>query len=614
MRHLRSSAVLSGLILLLWAQPAIVRAESLSSVEDRIGATTFYSMGYTGTRALLGNVEAGLTWDGHYALDDGRVNLFYNPFALSGTNYRDHPTKVGGTMVCEQTASGGPGVAQGATLWTASIATSFGTSGSFSISGNSLLYPLMVLGEVGINDSGEVAGEGSRTVDVINSSWGAADDTGNTIINVIYDYLANSAGVTMVVSAGNSGQGEGEVGTPANGWNVIAVGATGAAGETESVTSWSSGGPSGSFDLPGTRTKPDIVAPGLSISMPIYNTSDPSAFGTASGTSFSAPIVAACAGLLIDYGKDTGRSTDPRLIKSVLLNSATKLTGWSQEKATDTLTGTVINYTPLDSSQGSGRVNLTQAYEVYSASSGTGSGTGTVGAAGWDLATVSQGAPREYFMDVMLPAGSTLTATLIWFMDRTVSGFDYESSNPFAGTTFSNDSFDDLDLYLYEADADGNIVGSAVAASISGWDPDNPTATATGLDSVEHLYLTLPSDGRYLLRVNWTQELFDFVGDVNTEDYALSWSVDALTPGDANGDGAVDGIDLAVWQENYDPLGLNQNTFAMGDWNFDNHVDGVDLALWQQNYNPLGSTETIPEPATLLLVGLGGVLLARRRR
>ena len=95
-----------------------------------------------------------------------------------------------------------------------------------------------------------------------------------------------------------------------------------------------------------------------------------------------------------------------------------------------------------------------------------------------------------------------------------------------------------------------------------------------------------------------------------------------LLPGDADLNGKVDGGDLAIWQQCYDPLGLNPNTFPMGDFNLDGKIDGGDLALWQQNYNPLGfkasglATAAVnPEPASLCLLALGAAaILCRRRR
>jgi len=90
-------------------------------------------------------------------------------------------------------------------------------------------------------------------------------------------------------------------------------------------------------------------------------------------------------------------------------------------------------------------------------------------------------------------------------------------------------------------------------------------------------------------------------------------------PGDANFDGKVDSADLAVWQQNYDPLGNNQNTFAMGDWDGNGLIDSADLALWQQNYDPIGTLNVTaahtPEPATLFVMMAAGLpLLLRRKR
>ncbi len=107
-------------------------------------------------------------------------------------------------------------------------------------------------------------------------------------------------------------------------------------------------------------------------------------------------------------------------------------------------------------------------------------------------------------------------------------------------------------------------------------------------------------------------------------------------PGDANRDGKVDGADLAIWQQYYDPLGLggDNDTWEHGDWNGDRRINGGDLALWQQNYAPLGylnwdsplagpsgsgllsaSDAEVPEPSTLaLLATAASMLLLRRRR
>ena len=63
--------------------------------------------------------------------------------------------------------------------------------------------------------------------------------------------------------------------------------------------------------------------------------------------------------------------------------------------------------------------------------------------------------------------------------------------------------------------------------------------------------------------------------------------IERFRPGDADGDGLIDGSDLATWQVNYDPTGLNVNTFYMGDWDNNGVIDGADLAIWQTNYAPV---------------------------
>ena len=91
----------------------------------------------------------------------------------------------------------------------------------------------------------------------------------------------------------------------------------------------------------------------------------------------------------------------------------------------------------------------------------------------------------------------------------------------------------------------------------------------------------------------------------------------ALLPGDANGDGCVDDLDLTAlavhWQQ-------STNLWEDGDFNGDGIVDDLDLTAlavnWQQGCGGGGSlaAANVPEPATLSLMAFAGVAIFRRRR
>ena len=92
------------------------------------------------------------------------------------------------------------------------------------------------------------------------------------------------------------------------------------------------------------------------------------------------------------------------------------------------------------------------------------------------------------------------------------------------------------------------------------------------------------------------------------------------TGADFNGDGIVNGTDLAIWKSNYGtgnpPPPATQ---AQGDANGDGVVDGADFMLIQQRYGLPPSVPVavaVPEPSSMLLAlaAFGLPLAARRRR
>jgi hypothetical protein len=86
------------------------------------------------------------------------------------------------------------------------------------------------------------------------------------------------------------------------------------------------------------------------------------------------------------------------------------------------------------------------------------------------------------------------------------------------------------------------------------------------------------------------------------------------TPGDFNGDGKVDGADLAAWQSNF-PL-ASGGTLAAGDSDGDGDVDGADFIAWQTHLGAGSGSgaSPVPEPGAFILAlsALAGWWLRKR--
>ncbi len=84
-----------------------------------------------------------------------------------------------------------------------------------------------------------------------------------------------------------------------------------------------------------------------------------------------------------------------------------------------------------------------------------------------------------------------------------------------------------------------------------------------------------------------------------------------LLEGDANRDGVVSAGDYASVQSNF---GATGEPGILGDANLDGVVSAGDYASVQANFGNVLATTTVPEPATMSIIGLGVVAVLRRRK
>ena len=121
------------------------------------------------------------------------------------------------------------------------------------------------------------------------TGYDASELDGNTATITIGADIAASLGILVVNSAGNEGSGVTTIGAPADGDSVLAVGAVYDSGDR---TSFSSVGPTGDG-----RIKPDVMAMGSGVT--VAQSGSGTGYTTADGTSFSCPLTAGGAALLV---------------------------------------------------------------------------------------------------------------------------------------------------------------------------------------------------------------------------------------------------------------------------------------------------------------------------
>lgn len=331
----------------------------------------------------------------------------------------------------------------------------------------------------------------AQGADVVNLSLGlfSSQSDGQTQLDLLADYLTDALGIFVVVSAGNLGNSQAPHG-PGAARNVVTVGALN--WNFTRVASFSQGGPTSDG-----RSKPDVVAPGQLMTLANDDWEVGSSLSVWTGTSFAAPQVAGLAAQMIEYGREHQLSTDPRVIKAVLLTSAVKTLDSDGSAWSSTATQ------PLDDQQGAGRIDGWRAAELYMAGAHA---PGVVPGVGWALEDIVGASDPWSTGDIFTlersPAvGSYIEISLVW--NRHVSMIDLGE----IGTIDQNDLFfhdaladplDNLDLYLFR---DGQ-----------------PVAWSTSLvDSLEHIYFEVDLPGSYDIRV--VRAAAPDAG----ETYALAW-------------------------------------------------------------------------------------------
>lgn len=232
----------------------------------------------TGQSTVTTNVEAGHFWNGHETLQHVPTNSTH--FTQTSQNQGageiaplfDRHATWAAMLIGGRVSEDSPnpvlqqGIAPGTDLRSAAIATQW--------NGNAYALSFGISVDTYVNAFATAFSQS----DVINSSFGYGDSAGQDILTVFTDALAaQNSFTTFVASSGNSGPGDNTIGAPAAGYNSIAVGAlTGS--EYNSPASFSSRGPqdfgyygeNGFVTTEGVRAGVDISAPGTDLTSAFY--------------------------------------------------------------------------------------------------------------------------------------------------------------------------------------------------------------------------------------------------------------------------------------------------------------------------------------------------------
>lgn len=658
-------------VILLVCRFAYASSDTISSNGINSAGLTVNGQPLNGTGTTIGQIEPGRPGK-HNDPDSNKYNNFVNPFKvfdyLGGSpNYASSDDFLGPGNDAEIHAEwiASIMISTDTTAFTENSVQHFAPTG-VSPSAKLLSMAAETLGSTSVDQQHYAVSsqaivtyakthhaDGLQNISAINMSFGNELPgpnplyDGNSLITEYVDWSAKNDNILYVVAGNELDKNNNPlIGAPADNFNGLTVASS--AKDAFGVYSIASSRNVYSGNISGGRTWVSLMAPGENIDVdslgPTLRENRP-----LGGTSEAAPHVTSTVALLQQYGAaNVHVGPDYRqheVMKAILMNSADKLADDGTFTHVGGLLGmdrTVLDQNgnnwfqspaynnpdmPLDPQMGTGELDVKRAVKQLAAGehhSFEVTNLPEVPVIGWDYGQTQPElvfgdhihGPNIYRFNQNLKPGSFISITLAF--DRTVekSGTNgvYSSGDTFTPSSDvdhpGEDQLADLDLYLLPRNA--SSTSQAVAYS-------------QAFGTVDHIFYHVPddSDGSFEF---WVDEFNDHI---DPENYAVAWWAEgegaiSSGAGDMNMDDHIDAKDIKAMMQALANEGSYADSFGvsseylslLGDMNGDGLFTNADLQYLLNFLKDGNGAESVPEPASVVLLAVGGLIAfaAKRRR